>query len=151
MLGHLLHHLGSVLDYTYDHVYAKAKRKHGEERLLTKTKEFMEKDLGTKENLPSAFYWAGSFVRLKSATAALELDRSGSDSKFFRSLCLVALASLLGLLWQGDWAPAVAALLVALFSWLRFTKRRWDTTQRTYEYFVLLRQIPDFASKGKEQ
>jgi hypothetical protein len=150
VLGHLLHHLGSVLDYTYDHVYVKAKRKHGEEWLLTKTKELMAKDLGAKENLPSAFYWAGSFVRLRSSTAALELDRSGGDSKFFRSLCLVALAGALVLLWKGLLIPALAALLVAAFSWVRFTKRRWDTTQRTYEYFVLLRQVPDSSGKGRE-
>jgi hypothetical protein len=147
VLGHLLHHFGSILDLTYDRFYTGLKRRHGDERLLTMTKELMGKDLGTKENLPSAYYWAGSFVRLKSATAAIELDRSGGDSKFFRSLCLVALFSVLLALWRKDNVSAFAALVIALFSWLRFTKRRWDTTQRTYEYFILLRQISD---GGKE-
>ena len=146
VLGHLLHHLGSVFDYTYDHIYVKAKRKHGEDFLLKKTREIMNKDLGQDNGL-SAFVWAGSYVRLKSATAALELDRSGGDSKFFRSLCLVAFANGLAFLWQGQLLPAIVALLVAVFSWARFAKRRWDTSQRTYEYFILLRQVMDSNDK----
>jgi hypothetical protein len=146
VLGHLLHHLGSILDYTYDHIYVKAKRKHGEEFILKKTREIMNKDLGQDNGL-SPFVWAGSYVRIKSATAALELDRSGGDSKFFRSLCLVAFANCFAFLWQGHLLPTIVALLVALFSWARFAKRRWDTSQRTYEYFILLRQVMDSNDK----
>src|SRR5215217_2935744 len=53
VLGHLLHHVGSFLDkWIYDRLYVKRwKRKGGEERLLTKTRELMEKQLGNDADI----------------------------------------------------------------------------------------------------
>ncbi len=96
ILGHLLHHLGGVLDkHIYDKFYVKKwKRKCGEERLLTLTRDLMEEQLKADAKITSAFSWAGSYVRVQSDAAASELERGGAESKFFRSLSLVALVAL---------------------------------------------------------
>lgn len=140
--GHLLHHIGAFLDKIYDYTYAARKRKNGDEKLLTKTREFMKLDLGSDADMTSAFSWAGSYVRAKNQVAGMELERSGADSKFFRSLFLVAVVALTIFAVKCQPWAAVAAAVLAGFSFVRFCKRRWDTSQRTYEYFVLLRLFP---------
>jgi hypothetical protein len=140
--GHLLHHMGSFLDRAYDRYYVPRKRQGEAEKLLRKTRAIMAMDLGDDADMTSAFSWAGSFVRARSTAAGLELERSGADSKFFRSLFLVAMiAALVFALNCQLWAVAAAGVL-AVFSYVRFCKRRWDTSQRTYEYFLLLRLFP---------
>lgn len=138
ILGHLLHHLGSVLDYFYDWLYVKKwRRRHGKEDLLVKSQELMANQLGWVR-MPSVFSWAASFVRANNDTAAGELERSGADSKFFRSLTIVLLAGG-AIMWSRvGWYGALACFALMLVSFWRFCDRRWQTSQLTYEYFIML-------------
>jgi len=140
VLGHLLHHLGGILDkWIYDRLYVKQwKRRNGEERLLTRTRELMQEALGNDANMTSAFSWAGSFVRVHSDAAASELERGGADSKFFRSLSLVAIVAVVLLVSRCSFLAAGGAFVLFAFSLWRFCDRRWKASQLTYEYFILL-------------
>jgi hypothetical protein len=141
LLGHALHHVGGFLDHWYDKVYVAEKRKFGDERLLVESRTLARADLGDDLEGISTFHWAGSYVRAHNATAAAEIERLGGDSKFFRSLCLVGAIALVGFLLRGQPVPAVIAGIASVFAYLRFCKQRWESTQRTYEYFVLLRRL----------
>jgi hypothetical protein len=138
--GHLLHHVGSVLDRGYDKGYARHRRRFGDERLLRDSRELVRTDLGGNVEEISTFEWAGSWVRAHNDVAGAELERAGADSKFFRSLCIVAAVGVPVFLVRADVLAAVGAFALSWFSYRRFCKRRWDSTQRTYEYFVMLRR-----------
>lgn len=157
VFGHLLHHVGSVLDGWYDEGFARDKRRFGAERLLQESRKLVQDDLGKDLEDISTFEWAGSWVRAHNAAAAAELERAGGDSKFFRSLCIVAAIAVIVFLAKGSGLAALASLALALFSYRRFCKRRWDATQRTYEYFVMLRREaaaaigPDATASGPKR
>jgi hypothetical protein len=140
VLGHVLHHLGSiVLDWAYDKVYVKRwKRKEGEERLLTKARELMAAALGKDKDMTSAFSWAGSYVRIRSDAAGRELERLGADSKFFRSLALVAMVAVGVFAAESAFGAIAVSIVLLAFSLWRFFDRRWRATQLTYEYYIML-------------
>lgn len=138
--GHLLHHLGSFLDDSYDKGYVRERRKFGDEPLLVEARKLARADLGDDLQNINLFYWAGSYVRTQNSNAAAELERAGGDSKFFRSLCLVGALATLVFVVNGDALAALGAAALAVFSYRRFCKQRWESTQRTYEYFVLLKR-----------
>lgn len=140
--GHFLHLAGDrLLDrHVYDRWYVKKKRRGREERFLVETRKLMG-DFGKFPDV-SAFQWAGSFVRLRSSRAADEVERLGAESKFFRSLSLVAAIAAVMAGFRGCWLIAVCAALIALFALRRYCERRWTTAQRTYEYFVMLTRDP---------
>lgn len=138
--GHLLHHVGSVLDHWYDKGYVRHKRRFGDERLLRDARALVRADLGGDLEEISTFEWAGSWVRAHSDAAGAELERAGADAKFFRSLCIVAAIGTPVFLVQMKVVAAVGSFALSWFSYRRFCRRRWDTAQRTYEYFVMLRR-----------
>lgn len=137
--GHLLHHLGSVLDDWYDRGFARYKRRFADEPLFRHARAIVRADLGEDLDGISTFEWAGSWVRAHSDAAGAELERAGADSKFFRSLCILAAFGTPVFLAQFQMVAAVGSFALSWFSYQRFCKRRWDTTHRTYEYFVMLR------------
>ena len=138
VIGHLLHHLGSFIDKSvYDNLYIKWMRRKGEEKLLVKTRAIMKDMLGDDSDMTSAFSWAGSYVRVRSDEAARELDRGGADSKFFRSLAIVAFIAV----FIFTSYALIVAILLLFFSLLRYCDRRWKNCQLTYEYFVLLSKV----------
>lgn len=139
-LGHLLHHVGGFLDQGYDRGFAAQKRRFGDDTLTAEAKKLVRDDLGTLPDDVSVFQWAGAWVRAHNAEAGAELERAGGESKFFRSLCLVGGAAALLFLAQGQATPLLLALALTAFSYRRFCSRRWESTQRTYQYFVLLRR-----------
>lgn len=140
VLGHLLHHVGGLLDkWIYDKFYVNRwKRRKGEERLLTKTREMMKQTLQDDACMTSAFSWAASFVRAHNEYAANELERGGADSKFFRSLALVSAVAAIRFFIESSPETGLVALVLLIFSLWRFCDRRWNNTQLTYEYFILL-------------
>lgn len=145
--GHLLHHLGGIIldRWIYDWLYVRNyKRRKGEEKLLIKTRDIIKKKLGKEAGMTSAFSWAGSYVRANNTAAFKELERLGADSKFFRSLSLVALViSVLFIFDRSNPAFMAGTFLFFIFSLWRFCDRRWENSRLTYEYFIIL-------SLGKE-
>jgi hypothetical protein len=97
----------------------------------------------------NVFSWCASSVRVKNADASAELERSGAQSKFFRSLALVIPIAVVGWIvfmasrdiphaaWISLVAVVGAAGLVVL-SLRRYTKLRWYTAELTYEYYLIL-------------
>lgn len=144
-LGHLLHHAAPFLDRWYDQRYVARKRRFGDETLYREAKKLAAQDLGGVPEDVSVFQWAGSYVRLHSAAAGAEIERAGGESKFFRSLCLVGAIAALVFMFKGHIVGMAAAAALTAFSYWRFCDRRWQSTQRTYEYFVLLRRHPGTA------
>ena len=145
VLGHLLHHLGGIIDkWIYGRLYVKQwKRRKGEERLLTKTRELMDKELGKDANMTNAFSWAASYVRVHNAAAASELERGGAESKFFRSLAFVAVVAMVLFASKSSLLATLGALILLVFSLWRFCDRRWKNVQLTYEYFIMLKMAED--------
>jgi hypothetical protein len=139
MLGHSLHHVGSLLDKAYDWVYvSNYKRRDGDDPVLEQVKTQVANQVAYADKLPSKFSWAQSYVRVNSDSAASELERSGADSKFFRSLTLVLLiAAVIAVAQSASWL-GVGLFVAALFAFWRFCSRRWVTSQLTYEYFLIL-------------
>ena len=147
--GHLLHHLSSWLDEWYDQTYVAEKRRFGDEKLLVRARELTKADLGDNLEDVSIFMWAGSYVRANNSAAAAELERAGGDSKFFRSLCLVSILAVALCVFRGNALAAACAAALTVFSYRRFCKQRWESSRRTYEYFVLLRsQTAGAANRG---
>ncbi len=143
--GHFLHQAGDlVLDrHVYDKRYVEKKRRAGAEPILVKVRQLMAEH----PYAGSAFSWAGSFVRLHSARATDEVERAGAESKFFRSLALVAFISLLVAVYRDFWDYAAFAALVTAFALWRYCDRRWKAAQLTYEYFVMLKTDHDRANE----
>jgi hypothetical protein len=137
--GHLLHQIGSVLDDEYDRGYKARRNQFGEHRLLVETRRLVEAEFGQVVKDHSMFYWAGSYVRANNQAAGAELERSGADSKFFRSLCLLSMLAIVLFLVQSEVLAALFASALAAFSFQRFCSRRWDNSVRTYEYFVQIK------------
>jgi hypothetical protein len=146
LFGHLLHQIGSVLDDIYDR-YADKKRRFGEESLLKETRRLARAELGERVEGLSMFSWAGSYVRAINPMAGAELERAGADSKFFRSLCLLAIFAIALFVLQGELLASLVAWALATFSFQRFCKQRWNTAQRTYEYFVILKNRDPTAAE----
>ncbi|MDM0075870.1 hypothetical protein QTH90_15815 [Variovorax sp. J2P1-59] len=145
LFGHLLHHAASFLDALYDGYAKHRRRRFGDDLLLTEAKRLTTEDLGENySDGTSTFHWASSYVKANNAAASAEIERSGADSKFFRSLCLVSgIATVLFLMrgWPSEGlVPAALAFALTVFAYQRFRKLRWETTKRVYEYFVLLRK-----------
>jgi hypothetical protein len=135
----LLHQIGSVLDNLYDRGFKARKNRDGEHALLVETRRLAEAEFGDVVRGHSMFYWAGSYVRANNQTAGAEIERTGADSKFFRSLCLLSWLALVLFLLQGEVLAALVAWALAAFSFRRFCEKRWDNTVRTYEYFVQIK------------
>jgi hypothetical protein len=145
VMGHLLHHIGGVLDkWMYDRLYVKKwKRRAGEEKLLRRTRELMRKELRNDADITSAFSWASSYVRTQSDAANSELERGGADSKFFRSLSLVSLVAAASFASNASLLATGGALLLFAFSLWRFCDRRWKNSQLTYQYFIMIKLAED--------
>lgn len=144
LVGHVLHHLGGFVDkWLYDKLYvARWKRRKGEEPRLIRARKLMGIALGEVVEADSVFSWASSCVRLWNAAGAVELDRAGVDSKFFRSLVFVALVAGIIAGVKGQlWLLGSAVTLMGFSLW-RYCDRRWKAAQLTYEYFVILGARP---------
>ena len=151
LFGHLLHQLGSVLDRAYDSGYRARRNRAGEHPLLTETRRLVANEFGEVVKGHSMFEWAGSYVRANNATAGAEIERAGADSKFFRSLCLLSLFAAVLLFVQGEVLAALVSCTLATFSFRRFCKQRWDSSVRTYEYFVQLKSREQAQRKVSAQ
>jgi hypothetical protein len=145
VLGHLLHHVGGLLDkWIYDKLYVKKwKRKDGEEKLLTRTRDLIKDELGDDEDMTSPFSWASSYLHTHNDAATSELERGGADSKFFRSLSLVSLVAVGLFASKTSLLATGGALLLLTFSLWRFCDRRWKNSQLTYQYFIMIKRAGD--------
>lgn len=118
---------------------------------LATTLKVSELELDGRGSRENRYGLSDVALRLMNPAAGAELDRAGVDSKFFRSLALVAVAAVVlvpvNLLirnpitdcWLGVLGSIVLSALTAVFSLYRFCDRRWSAAELTYRYYVLAR------------
>lgn len=134
---------------------ARERRGQGYKALKSKAKSSAQRDWTMDEiDNVGLHSIAETYVRANSGPGSAEVQRMAADSKFFRSIILVALAAIAAIALNGSilflpgwWWLEVAILagLVAVAIW-RFFELRWKGVQFTYQYFVTLR-----ATEPREQ
>lgn len=137
VLGQLAYALGTVLDRVYDKLYVERwKRRSGDDPYLVRAREAAAADRPPGDDL---YDWADAYVRVNVEAGAAEVDRLQADSKFFRTLTVVAAAgAVLGAIDGEAWIVGAGVVLFP-FSFGRFLQRRWKATETVYRYFVLAR------------
>lgn len=152
IVGHFLFALGSwLIDPLYDGYY-----KHKFEFEIKKELPSIRRraDRLFDELLRAKLYheddnrltWSESFLRVGSAPAKGELDRLEADSKFFRSLAVVAILSLIvifspltGWVSPRHWLPTIVAVLVFAIG-VHFI-RKWLKPKTDFNVRVKLRLL----------
>jgi hypothetical protein len=110
---------------------------------------FKDKHRRELDKMIGPFDWAKTVVGLWNPAAAATLEHIEGESKFFRSLILVAIYLLIGLQGQLDsLSTLVCLVLLVIFTW-RFLELRWKLTQNTYNYYVALEKIDPHAQRGE--
>jgi hypothetical protein len=156
ILGQVLHGIGSFLDpLLYDHLF-KPRSLTANERSdrFPKWKYFRANDElfrlaiaetkhGSAEvrSPPGGMYqWARVWLRLHSPEATAELDRLEADSKFFRSLSVLAFAVVICWNefphWAGELPLAVSAIVFSLW---RYCDLRQKMVRGCYLHYIQLR------------
>jgi hypothetical protein len=160
VVGHMLHALGGRFDKRiYDSWYLRrAEPNHHTAIEAAKAGDFenLTKDpklsttlfaralaaAGRDANGTSLYDWCLSYTRLRSPSAAAEVDRCQADSKFFRSFSVVMLVAMIVSAASRSPLGAVGSALILVFSLWRFCALRWEATKRVYEFYLLLHKYP---------
>ncbi|HEY2383998.1 MAG TPA: hypothetical protein VGK48_22720 [Terriglobia bacterium] len=135
IVGHFLFALGSwLMDPLYDGYYKRKFEFEVKKELPSMRRradrlfnELLTADLYSEND--NRLTWSESLIRLGSASAKGELDRLEADSKFFRSLAVVAVLSLFVMFspltgWVDWWQWLVVAVVVLMFATLvRFMRK----------------------------
>lgn len=143
--GHLVFLVGSYLDTPYDLVRRQLRPREGDVAYQAAT-ALAKRELGDRFAALNTYKFATALLALAHPVAYGEVKQLEADSKFFRSLVVLALGwAVLGIA-KSDGPVVVGALALATPCALRFGERRWKSTQRAYEYVVVLLGAPGLAA-----
>lgn len=143
LLGQFVSLVGATfMDRIYDVTYLAYKRRAGDPR-YDKAKELE----GEYSRLAGVLKWAGAYVRLCNADAALEIDRFEATSKFFRSLVVVLLVYAAVFTANSQLIALVTSLGLLLLSFWRFCNQRWKFTEFSYLYFIELKVCAEMSPR----
>jgi len=142
ILGLLAHPPAHVLNRTYDRTYA-ARRRAGGDPALDYVRSAARGEVGANDSL---YAWAKSEIGVFAEGALKRIDLLEGVSKMFRTLCLLALISVLVMAVAGEWVLAGTALVIALLSYYVFAERRFAATREVYQRFRRLREQKAGAS-----
>jgi hypothetical protein len=139
LLGHIVFLIGSYLDNLYDPVRRliwPKKTDHAYRQAEILKKKLLGPEMAGAVN---TFQWARAVLTLSYPQGMVEVARLEADSKFFRSLMVVLSILFISVIWQGvrDLVPAVLGMLLVL-SYLRYTERRYKSTEQAYRYMIVL-------------
>ena len=146
MLGHFVFMAGSELDIFYDRwrhrakptssdaTYKAAKHIH-----TTLTPMLVDSQISTLK-------WAKSYIQIKNPAARVEIDRIEADSKFFRSLVVVAVAAAAHFLWRADPSATLGAVALGALSFVRYRDQRWKLTELSYATAVIIHATASSAT-----
>jgi len=110
LFGHFVFLIGAkFLDDLYDATYAKRQGIKRRWRLLKHVGGIKREALQSAHLIENQFKWARAYVKLNKPEAATEIDRLEADSKFFRSMVVVAAS---GWMMIGVYRKACGALLL---------------------------------------
>jgi len=100
----------AFLDDLYDATYVKRQQARHGARLLRHVAGIKRAALQDAHKIENNFKWARAFIKLNKPEAAVDIDRLEANSKFFRSLTVVAGA---GWILIGYYTQTFAALLLS--------------------------------------
>jgi hypothetical protein len=151
ILGHFVFMLGSRLDETYDRwrkrtkpldcnvTYQAAHDLRGSLTPALKGAEF------------STLKWSKAYIQLHSPAAYVEIERLEANSKFFRSLIVIAVALTAHFfLREHKFGLAAAAFVLGVLSLNRFFDQRWKLTEWSYATAVILHATKPKPTKSPE-
>ncbi len=137
LLGHLLFLVGSVLDPLYDRLRKRLMR-GTRNRPYQVASGIMRAALGSHADTSNTYKYATAVLTLRSDAALAEVRQFEADSKFFRSLTVLAAAIAVVALARGfRWEALAAAVALGACFW-RYAERRWKSTERAFQYVVVL-------------
>lgn len=144
--GHLVFLVGSFLDKPYDVV-----RQHfwprEDDSAYDAANEIRARFLGASARATNTYKFATALLALQHETAFAEVRQLEADSKFFRSLIVLALGLLVVTAATGQAGLAVGCLLAGAMCCWRYVERRWKATQRAYQYVVVLDALGAMARR----
>jgi hypothetical protein len=152
-IGHLVFLLASQIDDMFFHKWRekylprKPKTPHALSELIC------EKLVGPEEERGiNTFQLVRSMLIAKSPAAAADVHRMEADSKFFRSLIVVAAIAAFAFLDTGQIPLGLASCGVAIACALRYGERRLKSEAQAYRHFVALHSLGLFGAQtpGKE-
>jgi hypothetical protein len=137
-LGHFVFMAGSELDAAYDRWRVRTKP--------TSLDTTFQAAKGVHETVTpklhgkqfSTLKWAKSYVQIKSPAARVEIDRIEANSKFFRSLVVVAVAGAVHFVWRADAWAMLGTMVLGGLSFHRFREQRWKLTELSYATAVII-------------
>jgi hypothetical protein len=142
VLGHFVFMAGSRIDSSYDRWRARTKPSSSDQT-------YQAADALKKRLTPtltggslSTLKWSKAFIQVQSPPARAEIDRLEADSKFFRSLVVVAAALALHFA-VGESAPGngLACAVFGFIAYTRYVDQRWKLTQLSYGTAVILSAV----------
>jgi hypothetical protein len=146
VLGHFVFMVGSRLDRIYDYCrkWLKPEASDAAYKAADELRKRLTPALGHGKGTFSTLKWARSYIQIHSPQARVEIDQIEANSKFFRSI--VVMAALLVAHFAHAWRPGLvaAALVMGSLSFVRFCDQRWKLTELSYATAVIL----DATKKG---
>lgn len=138
-LGHFVFMGGSKLDPVYDRWrrHTKPVEEESTYDAATSLRKRLTPELPCRDF--STFKWARSYVAIHSPAIRLELERLEAESKFFRSIVVLAIVLILHfLVLEQNLTAAGALTLVCVLSFSRFCDQRWKLTELAYAGAVIV-------------
>ena len=96
----------------------------------------------------NTFTWAKASLLRAWPEASAEVQRFEADSKFFRSLCVVAVFAAVQFWLHDRDGLGYAALLIGLLSLMRYAEQRQKSTRFAYQYVLILHMQGPPSSKA---
>jgi len=139
MLGHFVYMVGARLDTPYDRWRKRTKPADQDKAFLAARALHQELSSEIFGGDFTTFKWARAYIQVKAPAARVEIDRLEADSKFFRSLVVVALVGAAHFLLRAH-SPtmSVIAVVLALLSYHRYRQQRWKMTELSYATAVIV-------------
>lgn len=137
LLGHFIFLIGAAfLDNLYDAAYAKRQGIKRRWRLLNHVAGIKREALQDAHQIENHFKWARAFLKLNKPEAAVDIDRLEANSKFFRSMVVVAAA---GWIMVGVYSRAwvdllpMASLVLLWFAQNYRPRKSWKMTKAEWK------------------
>jgi hypothetical protein len=139
VLGHFVFMAGSRLDGSYDRWRRRARTSSRD--AIFQAAAAIQKQISRSlaDGGFTTLKWAKAFIQIHAPHARAEIDRLEADSKFFRSLVVVAIAMTLHfLLVERSPAIGLASAVLGLMAFWRYCDQRWKMSELSYATAVIL-------------
>lgn len=97
----------------------------------------------------NTFTWAKASLLRTWPDASAMVQRFEADSKFFRSLCIVAVFAAIQFLIHDRQGLGYAALIISVLSLMRYVEQRRKSTKWAYQYMLILHMQGAPSSKAQ--